>query len=211
MSERGDKLALILKGKDAAELNGTVRKLLDLVQKTSSEKPCAEDVKALERLLEKTPHLSFLVFDMADQVEEKALRERLPSKMERAAVKTRLKELRRELGYEEAPELERLLIEQVALCWLQHSYVEFKYTEATSQPLTWDQDKGWERKLAASQRRYLRACETLARIRKLTRSTVQVNIAAKGGQQVNVAGDLSVSREVEPEDVSVVAQELPEG
>jgi hypothetical protein len=41
----------------------------------------------------------------------------------------------------------------------------------------------------AAQARYLRACETLARIRKLARSTpaLQVNIAADGGRQVNLA------------------------
>jgi len=45
------------------------------------------------------------------------------------------------------------------------------------------------RRLAASQRRYLRACETLARVRKMVRTTpaLQVNIATAGGQQVNVA------------------------
>ena len=48
----------------------------------------------------------------------------------------------------------------------------------------------WEKRLSASQRRYLRACETLARVRKITRTTMQINIAEEGSQQVNIAGDL---------------------
>ena len=73
--------------------------------------------------------------------------------------------------------------------------------------ITLDQGMYWDRKLAASQRRYLRACETLARVRKLTGATVQVNI---GERQINLAGDLSISRKGEPGDVREVAQELPE-
>jgi hypothetical protein len=48
----------------------------------------------------------------------------------------------------------------------------------------------WDKRLSAGQRRYLRACETLARVRKITRATMQINIAGPGSQQLNVAGDL---------------------
>jgi hypothetical protein len=53
---------------------------------------------------------------------------------------------------------------------------------------TLEQGEYWEKRLSAAQRRYLRACETLARVRKLTLGTLalQVNIAAAGGQQVNM-------------------------
>lgn len=39
-----------------------------------------------------------------------------------------------------------------------------------------------------AQRRYLRACESLARIRKLSKGIqfIQVNIATEGAQQVNM-------------------------
>ena len=46
----------------------------------------------------------------------------------------------------------------------------------------------WENCLSAAQRRFTQACETLARVRKLSRNTpaLQFNIATSGGQQVNV-------------------------
>ena len=46
-----------------------------------------------------------------------------------------------------------------------------------------------EKRLSAAQRRFIRACETLARVRKLSRNTpaLQFNIATSGGQQVNLA------------------------
>ena len=44
-------------------------------------------------------------------------------------------------------------------------------------------------RLSAAQRRFNRACETLARVRKLSRNTaaLQSNIATSEGQQVNLA------------------------
>jgi hypothetical protein len=47
----------------------------------------------------------------------------------------------------------------------------------------------WEKRLTAAQKQFTRACETLARVKKLSRNTpaLQFNIAASGGQQVNLA------------------------
>ena len=46
---------------------------------------------------------------------------------------------------------------------------------------------------ASTQVRFLRAIETLARVRRLARNTpaLQINIAREGGQQVNVQGDVN--------------------
>ena len=41
--------------------------------------------------------------------------------------------------------------------------------------------------LPSVQRRYTRALEALARVRKINRSIQQINIAMEGGKQVNVA------------------------
>ena len=47
--------------------------------------------------------------------------------------------------------------------------------------------------MLASQSRYLRACRTLAQVRRLARNipALQVNINTDAGQQVNVLGDLN--------------------
>jgi hypothetical protein len=100
--------------------------------------------------------------------------------------------LKMDLGYDNAPMLEQLLIEQVALCWLRLYTAEQGYTNKVYTASSYESLNYWERRLNASQRRYLRACETLARVRKIIRRTpaLQINIAAQGGQQVNVAGDV---------------------
>jgi hypothetical protein len=97
--------------------------------------------------------------------------------------------LKKELGSEEAPLLEQLLIQQAALCWLKLNLVELSYSGTMKQSITLTLGIYWEKRLSAAQRRFTRACETLTRVRKLSRNTpaLQVNIAAQGGQQVNVA------------------------
>lgn len=103
--------------------------------------------------------------------------------------KHRLQVLKKDLGYDEAPLLEKLLIQQAALCWLKLNLVELSYSGTMAQSITLTLGMYWEKRLSAAQKRFTRACETLVRVRKLSRNTpaLQFNIAAAGGQQVNVA------------------------
>ena len=103
--------------------------------------------------------------------------------------KHRLQVMKKDLGYAEAPLLEKLLIQQAALCWLKLSLVELSYSGTMKQSITLTLGMYWEKRLSAAQKRFTRACETLSRVRKLSRNTpaLQFNIATSGGQQVNVA------------------------
>ena len=84
--------------------------------------------------------------------------------------------------------LEQLLIQDAALSWLKLSIIELQYSNVMKQSITLTLGIFWEKRLSAAQRRFTRACETLARVRKLSRNTpaLQFNIATSGGQQVNL-------------------------
>jgi hypothetical protein len=106
--------------------------------------------------------------------------------------------VKEDLGYSVAPPLERLLIEQVVLCSLHMYLVAGEYGLVVEPSIPQSSIDHWERRLSAVQHRYLRACESLARIRKLARTTpaLQVNIATHGGQQLNLlAGEPAVDDE----------------
>ena len=61
-----------------------------------------------------------------------------------------------------------------------------RYAQKTTESHPTEAGLYWDRRLNSAQQRYLRAVETLARVRRLAMVTpLQVNI---GGQQVNVAG-----------------------
>jgi len=103
--------------------------------------------------------------------------------------KHRLQVLKKDLGSDGAPMLEQLLIQQAALCWLRLTLAELAYSNVVKGSITLTLGLYMEKRLTMAQRRFTRACETLARVRKLSRNTpaLQFNIAALGGQQVNVS------------------------
>lgn len=65
--------------------------------------------------------------------------------------------------------------------------MEFRYTATVSASNTLKAVEHTERRLTEAQKRFNRACEALAKVRKLSKPKVQINVAAAGGQQVNVA------------------------
>lgn len=95
----------------------------------------------------------------------------------------------RDLGYGQSSALEKLLIDVVITTWLQWQAVEWRFQNNVEQnALSPAQMEYWDRRLAMAQNRYLRACETLARTRRLlVRTPVQINIAAQ--QVVSIQGD----------------------
>lgn len=99
------------------------------------------------------------------------------------------KEFRNNLGYQTAPPLERALIQHAAVCWLRLAMIELRYSGVMRESITLTLGAYWEKRLTAAQKRFNRACESLERVRKLSARVpkVQINVAAEGGQQVNVA------------------------
>jgi hypothetical protein len=81
--------------------------------------------------------------------------------------------------------LERLLIDHVALCWLTYCRAQELHSRNFNKSSTIKQAEHREKMVSAAQRRYLRAVESLAKIRKLKLPAIQVNI---GEKQINFAG-----------------------
>ena len=161
-----------------------------ILEKANTEDPDPADVRALQRVLRESPDLwREYGGGLAHQAIVHLLDNISMMVLVREFAKREVEAIRRSLGYDHAPEIERLLIDQVILCWLRLNLLEQRYTSIRNErAIGIDQAAFLERRLSAVQRRFLRAVETLARVRKVTRQTVafQVNI---GGQQVNVMGD----------------------
>jgi hypothetical protein len=170
--------------------HSVARQFLELVKNIDQEDPTPTDIRALRDMLAQHPELWRIAGDLACAAARNLVRKLDASPVITESLKRGWTAMRDDLGHQLAPPLERLLIEQVVLCWLHLHLVDLEYTHAMRQPATLTAADHWERRLSAAQRRYLRACGALARIRKLARTTpaLQVNIAAPGGQQVNLQG-----------------------
>jgi len=161
----------------------TTQKVRNLLKRVDKEKPAKADIQKFERLLSETEIWRYagdvINSTKAILINNASGKNYLISRsLEEgyAAILT-------DLGYKRASMLEKLLIEQVAICWLRQGYMEYQYQKLQQQSMTLTKAMYWERKLSQSQRRFLRACESLAKIRKMD-VKLQVNIAQK---QVNVA------------------------
>jgi hypothetical protein len=165
-----------------------VRRLIDVMSKKDPPFAVREEFRAL---LDKVPDLALLYGNLPASARNMGLTryESLPIMEE--SVKARLKQIRAELvGPAPAP-VESLLVDAVVLCHQDYYSFAVMYGRTTGKTLTLEDMEKWERILASKEQRYLRAVETLARVRRLLKlPSAQVNINLPGGQQVNVSGDV---------------------
>ena len=166
------------------------KELLSLLDAVDKKRPDPKAVAELHRVLDTMPELCMALGDTTRHVQDRLMDRICSHKGGQMALEIRADAVRNGLGYEGATQLEQLLIDHTVLCWLRLQSVELSYSSAMNRSLSLSEGDFWDRHLAAAQRRYLRACETLARLRRLLHPTLQVNIAAQGGQQVNVSGDV---------------------
>ncbi len=164
-----------------------VSKISDLIDRMNTDKPKPSDVVAFREALTRYPALWKVAGDMMEMAEGKILSNIKAPAMMTESIRHGMETMREEMGYERAPVLERILIHQVLLTWLHYHKTQYSYQIVLSEQHQFTLGQYWEKRLSAAQRRYLRAVESLARVRKLSkRGLVQINIA--GQQQVNTSG-----------------------
>jgi hypothetical protein len=110
-------------------------------------------------------------------------------KMWDSAITHKMRSIRESLGGPDAPPLERLLIERIALAWLDVSDLDFRH--ASSADLSYAKAEYFSRMRDRANRRYLQALKTLAQVRKL--NVVAINVEVDK-MQVNVGVDPPASK-----------------
>jgi hypothetical protein len=101
------------------------------------------------------------------------------------SLKRGVEEMRAELGYEGSSLPERLLIEQVLLCWVRLGVLERSRTYAMGGGQAYSYLNYLEAALTLAQRRYTNAIQSLARVRRLMHpraARVQVNAVVMSGR-----------------------------
>ena len=162
--------------------------LRHLLQRLDTNKPSTEDLAALDHHFDRNPELYQDLFGLAAVVRRVLLEKVTANAVGQSAIRREIADLQAVLGRDQATALDQLLIDHLIVCWLRYHWTEgvanqhMAATVATGTPQA-DQHAYWDKRLSAAQRRYLRAIETLARVRKMQLPTVQVNI---GENQVNV-------------------------
>ncbi len=109
----------------------------------------------------------------------------------RDSIRAQLDVLKSNVGGPSPSPLERLLVDRLALTWLELQYFETIYTQNMAD-MTLSQANHHQRRIDAAHARYLSAIKTLAQVRRLALPVVQVNVAQAGAQQLNVAAPAPV-------------------
>lgn len=161
-------------------------KLQQLVTAANQDKIKPKDLHELKRFLQCDPKI-WRAVDLENNVVFSLIKEEHRNEGAQAIAKANYDGIRNELGYEQSNTLERMIIDHIALCWLHLQYTENRYIagihgSSVSLPVA----DYWERRMSSVQKRYLKALETLAKIKRLRLPAMQVNIADK---QVNISGD----------------------
>jgi len=161
----------------------------ELANKIDTDNPNEEDVKELRKLFTADPQLYYEKINLSQLAIDSLIHKVKGTPLIKESMKMNVSSLRLDLGYKDTSSMEKLLIEQIILCWLRMNLMENAYTQYTisDEGMSIKAYQHWEHKLSSVQKRYLRAVETLARVKKIKKATLQVNIAADGGKQVNVA------------------------
>jgi hypothetical protein len=178
--------------KQLSDAAPTRAEFIALLNKATAEGSTAAVRRELRRIVTEYPEYG-RAFDLANRALD-ALIDGMPAdKAGKAIAGGRADALRNELSGPSPSVLERLLIDQVVLSYLHLNMIEYQHG-----PLMGGSDASmeiiefWERRLDGAQRRYLRAIESLARVRRLLKLPgPQFNINMPGGQQLNV-GEMKV-------------------
>lgn len=191
-------ITVIVDEKKAAKLykgfdDEKAREFIEVVKRAYKNKPQKKDIQELRKWLNEYPQIWRVVFDLSQVIEQNLIDHMVSDQAVQLAIEKNVEQIRNDLNYYVSPVMERLLIDNIVVAWLRWQWNEYQLVTFMGKgEIRMSVVEFWERRLNAAQRRYLRACETLTRIRRLTFSkpAVQVNIAGQGGQQVNVAGDV---------------------
>ena len=145
----------------------TDSKSLELFKATNKPKPTEEDKELLQKHFAENPELWKKIANLSGRIQESVVEKFSESHLVRESYRHKLSAMRDSLGWNDSSEIEKILIEQVCLNWLRHNFMEMVHFEKTQASHNVETGLYWDKILTGAQKRYLRACESLAKVRKL--------------------------------------------
>ncbi len=168
------------------ELPSTADEFVKMVRAVDADRPKRADIDALQNHFADNPQLACNMANLAAIAVGNLINASFNVQSMRMAVIEKCIQMRKSMGWDNAGAVERSLIEHCVLCWLRLYDAELKYHGMMQSQPTMQQGAYWEKKLSANQRRYLRAIETLERVRKLMRPEQSPIMAMMLKQQINM-------------------------
>jgi hypothetical protein len=156
-----------------------------------AKKPAKEDLQTIRKFLIDYPEFCLTVFSMTEAIQQQIIRNWVGDEVAKTAIEEHVVYVRDEMGYHDAPIMEKMLIDNVVTAWLRLQWLNYLVSAKMAGEFRIPHMEFWQKSQAMAQRNYLAACETLAKVRKMKLPNIQLNI---GDKQVNVAGNLQAPK-----------------
>lgn len=164
---------------DEPKKNNGYQELKVLVQRIDKGNPKKEDLALLHKEFDRMPQLYRNVGNISKQVFESVIGDANKSIVFGESVERYAEEMKQELGYQSSTFIEKMLIDEVVMRWLRLSVMDSAHRNITSQSHRREEGMYIEKRLHLAQKNYLRASETLVKVRKMIAQT-----QAKGAEMV---------------------------
>lgn len=152
--------------------------LAKTLKRANVENPKPADMKALAKVFDERPDIWRAVGDLNAIAQRGVIAALKATALTHEAIKRTADDLRAGLGYEQSTPIERMLIDQVVLTWLEYHWAQTVQTAKLREGTTFANGDFMERRVNGAQRRHLRAVSTLARVRQMgTAGPMQINVA----------------------------------
>lgn len=145
----------------------TIMDIMERCNKRDKTAVLETDIVELRKLFLRMPELIDSVGCMAQIAIDNKLNAVIENVLLKEAVMAKIRDMKRQLKYDESPELERLLIQQIALCWLNLYAVQSRCTNLDNDSHSLNVGSYWDKRLNSAQRRFLKAVESLSKLRKV--------------------------------------------
>jgi hypothetical protein len=191
---------------------------LALLRANNKSQPSKEEKEALCKHLDANPELWQKIGDFAGRIQDRIIGDSASdSFLAQESYRRRLAKMRDALGWQTVTEAERILIEQVCLNWIRLNFMEAVHREKLQKSHSVRDGIYFEKMLDGAQKRFTRACEALAKVKKLTSETNfwEERLAQKRMQGVALANQLATDLERQrrtkpafPESLADLASEI---
>ncbi len=152
--------------------NEKVSEAMALIKRTDRENPSPQDIEALQQVFADVPEIYRMHGNLNRQVFAQILKKAAGgSGFSRAAAERYVAEMKTELGFETSTFLEKMLIEEILMRWVRLQVAEYDHKNTTYESHAHAAGLYSDKRLDAAQKRYLRAVETLAKVRRLIART----------------------------------------
>lgn len=169
----------------------------DLIKLTDKSDPKAEHLKMIRKHLDDSEALVKLN-EVGQRAIARVIETYSDSALLRELYQRQIDAKRKELGYESACVVERMLIDQLALCHLRLNLIEMYHAEKVKQSHTLETGMYWDKLLTNYQRRFERACESLAKVKRLLAEAELYEERANNARKSSTQKSISIMKMMSP-------------